>query len=139
MSKMRTFRDFLREESKDAEFGKSFRGELERTRIALEIVYYREKAGFTQEDLAEKIGTSQSAIARLENPDYKGYSVSVLRKIADVLDLELTVSFHKRDEEVPPRHTTQIFHVVGIEWGKKQKEPIYRYDENGEITKKGVA
>jgi transcriptional regulator with XRE-family HTH domain len=94
--KLLRFRDFLQEEFEDKQFEKEFYNELGKARIALEIAYYREKAGLTQSELASKMKTSQSNIARLENPDYQKYSISLLRKIADVLDLELVVTFRKR-------------------------------------------
>jgi ribosome-binding protein aMBF1 (putative translation factor) len=42
----------------------------------------RNKAGLTQKQLAELIGTKQPVIARLEDADYEGHSLSMLQKIA---------------------------------------------------------
>lgn len=96
---MKYFRDFLREEFKDKKFESQFYKDMEKARIALEINFYREKAGLSQAELAERINSSQSAVARLENPEYKGYSIRVLRKIAEVLDLELFVSLRDKVQE----------------------------------------
>ena len=47
----------------------------------------------TQADLAEKLGTRQSAVARLEDPDYGKQSLSVLHKIAAIFDVAAWVEF----------------------------------------------
>ncbi len=96
---MEKFRDFLNEELKDKELAKDYYKELEKARIAVEITHFREKLGITQKELAKKINTTQSVIARLENPEYKKYSLSTLRKVAEALNLELSVSFKEKSAE----------------------------------------
>jgi ribosome-binding protein aMBF1 (putative translation factor) len=50
---------------------------------AAQIIYEaRTKAGLTQKDLADLVGTKQSVIARLEDADYEGDSLSMLQRIA---------------------------------------------------------
>ncbi len=61
--------------------------------IAQLIYDTRTSAGLTQSQLAELAGTSQSAIARLEDADYEGHSLSMLRKIAAVLHKRLIIDF----------------------------------------------
>ncbi len=53
----------------------------------------RTAAGLTQKQLAELVGTQQSAIARLEDADYEGHSLSMLRRIAEALHQRLEVRF----------------------------------------------
>jgi ribosome-binding protein aMBF1 (putative translation factor) len=62
-------------------------------RIAQLIYEARTKAGLTQAQLAHRIGTRQPVIARLENADYEGHSISMLQRIAAALDLRLDVQF----------------------------------------------
>ncbi len=93
---MKMFREYLTEKLKNKEFEKSYYEGLEKARIAIEITLFREKKGFTQAKLAELTGTSQSAIARLEDPDYKCYSLSTLRKIADALDSKLVIKLQTK-------------------------------------------
>ena len=50
--------------------------------VAQLIYEARNKAGLTQKQLAELIGTKQPVIARLEDADYEGHSLSMLQKIA---------------------------------------------------------
>lgn len=60
-------------------------------RIAMMIYQARQEARLTQKQLAEKIGTKQPVIARLERADYEGHSLSMLAKIATALGLRLDV------------------------------------------------
>ena len=53
----------------------------------------RTKAGLTQQELAERVGTSKSAICRLEDADYAGHSLSMLKRIGDALDKRLEIRF----------------------------------------------
>lgn len=69
--------------------------EEERTNldVAEQIVLLRTEAGLSQRALAEKIGTTASAISRLERADYEGHSLAILRRIAAVLNKRVQISF----------------------------------------------
>jgi len=43
--------------------------------------------------LAELVGTTQSVIARLEDADYEGHSLSMLQRIATAVNKRLEVRF----------------------------------------------
>jgi len=51
----------------------------------------RSAAGMTRKELAEAIGATESVIADLEEADYEGNSLSMLRRIADALHMKLRV------------------------------------------------
>ena len=55
------------------------------------IIKKRLKAGLTQAELAERIGTKQSAISRLERGTYNP-TVAFLRKVAEALGANLRIS-----------------------------------------------
>lgn len=61
-------------------------------RLAMEVHALREKRGLSQRELAERLGTTQSAIARLEAGNVTP-SLATLDKLADALGVELVVSF----------------------------------------------
>jgi len=105
---VRNLKDILKEQFKDKKFKEDFYRGLEKTRIATEIAYYREKRGITQVQLAKMLGTSQSTIARLEDPFYDNYSLNTLRKIAKVLDLELVVSLREKNERVQEEFSQRV-------------------------------
>lgn len=58
--------------------------------IGVMIARLRDKAGFSQSQLAKKIGTTQSVISRIENGN-QNLTVKMLAKIADVLHCELSM------------------------------------------------
>jgi ribosome-binding protein aMBF1 (putative translation factor) len=60
--------------------------------VAQMIYDARHKNGLTQKQLAELIGTRQQVIARLEDADYEGHSLSILQRIAAALGRRLEVS-----------------------------------------------
>ena len=62
-------------------------------RIAELIHDTRSAAGLTQADLAKLVGTTQSAISRLEDADYGGHSLAMLQRIAHALHQKLELRF----------------------------------------------
>jgi len=67
--------------------------------IARKILVLRTGAGLTQGQLAKLIGTTASVVCRLEDADYEGHSLAMLRRIADALDHRVETRF------VPIRRT----------------------------------
>jgi len=67
--------------------------EAENLQIARNIYELRTKAGLSQVELARRVGTTQSVISRLEDADYEGYSVPVLRRIAAALGKRIEVNW----------------------------------------------
>ncbi len=59
--------------------------------VARDIHDLRREAGLTQKQLADLVGTTQSVISRLEDADYGGHSLSMLNRVARVLDKKLMV------------------------------------------------
>jgi len=57
----------------------------------------RTEAGLTQRELARQVGTKQSVIARLEDADYEGHSLSMLKRIADALGKRLEIRLAPAD------------------------------------------
>jgi len=47
----------------------------------------------TQMQLASLVGTSHSVISRLEDDDYEGHSLNLLRKIAETLQMKIEIRF----------------------------------------------
>lgn len=61
--------------------------------IKREIIKLRLEQGLSQKALADRIGTKQSAISRLESGDYNP-SIEFLSKVAHALGKEIHVEFH---------------------------------------------
>lgn len=64
--------------------------------IAKQIIMYRSRHNLSQEQLAERIGTSNSQISRLESGTHVP-TIETLRRIGDALDLRLVISFESKD------------------------------------------
>lgn len=62
--------------------------------LVAQIIYNaRTKAGLTQAQLARLAGTKQPVISQLEDADYRGHSLSMLRRIAEALGKRLEIRF----------------------------------------------
>jgi len=61
--------------------------------IARAIHTLRERAGLSQRELAKLVGTSASAICRLEDADYQGHSLSMLQRIGAALGQRVELRF----------------------------------------------
>ena len=61
--------------------------------VARKIFELRKRAGLTQQQLANMVGTTTSVICRLEDADYTGHSLAMLRRIAAALDKRVELRF----------------------------------------------
>jgi ribosome-binding protein aMBF1 (putative translation factor) len=61
--------------------------------VAMKIYEIRTKAGLTQKELAKMIGTTPSVISRLEDADYQGHSLAMLRRIAEAMGKRVEIRF----------------------------------------------
>jgi DNA-binding XRE family transcriptional regulator len=96
-------------------FGRLYRGKpqriaaLSQTRHELalgrQIRALRESRKLSQSQLAKALGTQAPAISRIEDADYDGHSLRILRKIADFFGQNLIVSFQ------PKRATRELAHT----------------------------
>jgi DNA-binding XRE family transcriptional regulator len=80
--------------------------ELEEARaedeLARRIYELREQAGLTQERLAKLVGTTPSVISRLEDSDYEGHSLTMLKRIAAAVDKRVEIRFVSKKEKLQP-------------------------------------
>jgi len=60
--------------------------------IALQLAALRKARGFTQQQVADMLGTKQQAVARLEDPSYRGHSLNMVRKYAEALGARVDVT-----------------------------------------------
>jgi len=69
---------------------------LQQIDLALLVREMRENAGFTQTELAKGVGTAQSVIARLEDAEYAGHSLTMLERIAAACGVGLRLYAEKK-------------------------------------------
>ncbi|MBC8325440.1 MAG: helix-turn-helix transcriptional regulator [Verrucomicrobia subdivision 3 bacterium] len=91
--KKTNFDRYLERQMTDAKFAERFEQAGAAWDVALQLAELRRQAGLSQKELAERLNTSQQQISRLESPAYEGHSLSMLRKVAEALDVELQVTF----------------------------------------------
>jgi len=77
----------------DPERVASYEEEVINLEVSKLLYDLRTKAGLSQRELARKVGTKASVICRLEDADYEGHSLSMLRRIAAVLDKRVEIRF----------------------------------------------
>jgi len=81
---------------KSAVYRKTFERTLQQIDLALLVREMREDAGFTQTELAQRVGTTQSVIARLEGAEYAGHSLTMLERIAAACGVGLRLRAEKK-------------------------------------------
>ena len=86
--------------------------------VARSIYRIRTEAGLTQQDLATRIGTTASVISRLEDADYSGHSLAMLRRIAAALGRRVEIRFP----------------TVRNGAAKGQNRPLPKVEENTEMS-----
>ncbi len=77
----------------DPEQRQAFEQALADYDVARKIYDLRAKAGLSQRDLARRIGTTASVICQLEDADYQGHSLLMLRRIAAALGKRVEIRF----------------------------------------------
>jgi ribosome-binding protein aMBF1 (putative translation factor) len=80
---------------KSATYRKAFARTLHQIDLALLVREMREDSGLTQTELAKKVGTTQSVIARLEDAEYTGHSLAMLERVAAVCGVALKLHAEK--------------------------------------------
>jgi transcriptional regulator with XRE-family HTH domain len=109
MSRKNTrFEDWLADQLKDEEF----QAEWERLEPGYQVARLRIQRGITQQQLAERIGTTQTSISRLESGQSPP-SLSFLQRVVDALGGELTVSIKAGKSEL-----REEIKGVGEEYGQ---------------------
>ena len=87
---MSKWKDLEKELLSDPKVKKEYDRLAPRYAVISALIAARIKKGFTQKELAQKMGTKQSSIARLEGGNVNP-SLNFLGKIASVMGLKLTI------------------------------------------------
>jgi transcriptional regulator with XRE-family HTH domain len=92
------FDRYLEDQLQDPVFAARFAQAGEAWEVSLQIADLRQEAGLSLKELAHLLGTSQQQISRLESAGYEGHSISMLRRVAEVLNSRLRVIFEPIDQ-----------------------------------------
>jgi ribosome-binding protein aMBF1 (putative translation factor) len=91
---------FIAGHPEDEEF---FEQALFDTEVASKVYDLRTKAGLSHGALAKKVGTTASVICSLEDADYEGNSVAMLRRIAEAVGKRLQIRIISATKPKGPR------------------------------------
>ena len=89
---MRTLKEHKKEQLKNPEFVKEYEALSEEYEVVRQIIRARITAGLTQKELAERIGTQQSNVSRIENGN-SNPSIATLKRIAEATGTKLHIAF----------------------------------------------
>ena len=94
---------YLEEQLKDPNFAERFKKAGRAWDVALRLASLRKASGLSQKELAKQVGTSQQQISRLESPSYEGHSLSMLRRVAEVLGATVHVEIQTAKNRMLPK------------------------------------
>jgi len=94
MNKLTNYEKHFKSKMKDKSFKEAFEKEKHRLEIAYKISQIRTKKHLSQKQLAEKIDTTQSVIARIESGQ-QNFTTDTLQKIASAFNRNLKIDFVK--------------------------------------------
>jgi len=89
---MTNFDRYLKKQMQDPDFVERFESAGEAWDVAIQLTALREEQGLSQTQLAQRVGTTQQQISRLESPSYEGHSLSMLRRVAEALGTHVRVT-----------------------------------------------
>ena len=96
MARTRNFADVIRAKlAADPKLAKGVLEESFNSNVAQQVYDARMAAGLTQQELAERCGTQQSVISRIEDADYYGHSLRLLQRIAEALGRVVRVELNE--------------------------------------------
>lgn len=78
---------------KDKEYRHAYAAAAVEQGVAWQIKLNREARGLSQGKLASQIGSKQSSVSRMEDPEYGSHSIPGLLKLAEAFDCALLVKF----------------------------------------------
>jgi DNA-binding XRE family transcriptional regulator len=90
--------DLVRKLHDDAKYRQQYFWDEASARIVADMIALRKSRGLNQKQVAEKVGTKQSAISRVEKAEYKNWNLKTLRSIADALDARLRITMEPFEE-----------------------------------------
>lgn len=96
MKRKTNFDRYLEDQLKDKDFAARFKKAGEAWNVAIQLAALRKEAGLSQKELAQRVGTSQQQISRIESLSYEGHSLSMLRRVAEALGATLHVEIHSK-------------------------------------------
>lgn len=103
--------------------------------IAMQISALREERGFRSKSaFARHAKMQQSAVSRIENADYKGWTFKTLLKVADLLDARLRVSFERAEDVIRRFEQSEAEVSVSVDVSSDPKVTKASHENTGAMT-----
>lgn len=99
MKRQTNFDLYLKKQLEDPAFADRFNKAGEAWDVAMQLAALRKASGMSQKELAKRAGTSQQQISRLESPSYEGHSLSMLRRVAGILNAKVHLELVPQTEK----------------------------------------
>lgn len=115
---------------KNKEYRHAYLKEHIRVGIASQIRLIRNKSDINQSQLADIIGTKQSVISRLEDPDLGSVNLKTLLKVAEAFDVGLLVKFVSfgkfinESQDISPKNLAVSNYTEEFEYIKTQVDSV---------------
>ncbi len=91
---------------------------MDNTGLMFQIAKFRRARGLTQEELADKIGSTQANLSEIVRGVHMP-SIETLRKVAEVFDMEIVDLFEKSDVAQAESEIVSIFSKLDADEKKK--------------------
>ena len=89
-----SFEKYLAQQLKNKAFKRAYEEESQRLKVAYQILQLRKQQKLSQKELAHKLDTTQSVIARIETGQ-QNFTTETLQKIAAAFNRTLKIEFVK--------------------------------------------
>jgi len=97
---MSTFEEYQKEQLNDEEYRKEYYKTRFFSEIGVQIIKLRIKQNLSQAALAEKAGTTQAVVSRIENGSVSA-TVGTIQKLATAMNAVVNIEFKSMEELVP--------------------------------------
>lgn len=120
----------IAEKFKDRDFEKKYLRTAVLYRLAAALLLLRKQRGLTQKELAEKVGTTQTVISRLESASVKP-SLETILKVAEALDAAVDVRLlpvenmrvNSEQNEAETKKTNPLKGILYYDWEQSTLSP----------------
>jgi len=89
-----SFERYLAQQMKNKVFKKAYKEESQRLEIAYQVLQLRKQQKLSQKELAQKLNTTQSVVARIE-AGQQNFTTDTLQKIAGAFNRNIRIEFVK--------------------------------------------
>jgi transcriptional regulator with XRE-family HTH domain len=98
----RTHKDVLKKTLESPEVRAEYEALHAEYEVRRALLYLRREMNMTQREIAQRVGTQQEYVSRIER-GHVDLSLTYLARLVDALDADLEISFRPRDGRTPIR------------------------------------